>query len=398
MSFLSCYPATNHGDRELNSHPRRLKTMSTTEALRKQLDQLRTQYNLLDSQNRRLREEQPQRVEELDLEGEIAETRQENVGLVQTIATLEAKLEDQERGAGAQTDELEESVETLTGEATALRSQVDMMATELEARVVWATSRAETAEEHVKRLEERLERLRRDIELERLQAVVEETLKWEAREARLIRRLDELEGAGTRTPREAPMDLPRDPGDDPTDREGSLDAGQTGAGVITTTMTDADRYVLTGTSIAGDKSSVTTTPVRTDKRVGGPWKLDSPPGKTDKGVDSPLKSAATPLAPPTTKPAAATDHLSMALLAQQLPPLPKFTGDNLEEDAENIEEWLEQTDLVAQGCGWNEQAKLFSVVARLRGSASGFYRSCTVQQRSSYTQLAAALRQRFTPV
>ena len=76
-----------------------LKTMSTTEVLIMQLDQLRTQYNLLDAQNRRLREEQPQRAEELDLEGEITETQQ-NVGLVQTIATLEAKLEDRERGQG----------------------------------------------------------------------------------------------------------------------------------------------------------------------------------------------------------------------------------------------------------------------------------------------------------
>ena len=214
------------------------------------------------------------------MEGEIAETRQENA---QTIVTLEAKLEDQERGAGARTDELEESVETLTGEATVLRSQVKMMVTELEAReqeVVQATSRAETAEEHVKHLEEGLERLRHDLEMERLQAVAEETHKWEAREARLIRRLDELEGACTRPPREAPMDLHRDSGDDPTDKEGSLDAGETGAGVITTTVMgvitttvmDADTYVVTGTSIAGDKSSVTTTPVRADKGVDGPGK------------------------------------------------------------------------------------------------------------------------------
>ena len=53
---------------------------------------------------------------------------------------------------------------------------------------------------------------------------------------------------------------------------------------------------------------------------------------------------------------------------------------------------------MAQGCGWGEQAKLLSIVACLRGSASGFYLSCTPQQRSSYELLSKALRQRFTPV
>ena len=48
--------------------------MSTTEALRMQLDQLQTKYNLLEVENRRLREEKPQHSEELDLERELTET------------------------------------------------------------------------------------------------------------------------------------------------------------------------------------------------------------------------------------------------------------------------------------------------------------------------------------
>ena len=76
--------------------------MSTTEALRMQLDQLQTKYNSLEVENRRLREERPQHSEELDLERELTETRQENVQLLQTITSLEAKLEEQERERGSE--------------------------------------------------------------------------------------------------------------------------------------------------------------------------------------------------------------------------------------------------------------------------------------------------------
>ena len=246
--------------------------MSTTEALRTQLDVLQTQYNLLEVQNRRLRDENPQQDEVLQLEHELDETRQENVQLSQTIVALEAKLGEQEEQTETWTDELERSVETLTCEATELRVQLDAMTVEL------ADEKREVTQ-----------------------------------------------------------------------------ANKTG--------------------------SLTSTPVKSDKRLDSPVKLD--------------------LSPPTVVPTSSVatgDHLPMALLAQQLPPLPKFTGDNPDDDAENLEEWLGQTELVAQGCGWNEQAKLFSVVARLRGSASGFYQSCTPQQRSSYKLLTAALRERFTPV
>ena len=41
---------------------------------------------------------------------------------------------------------------------------------------------------------------------------------------------------------------------------------------------------------------------------------------------------------------------------------------------------------------------MVNVATRLRGTASRFYRSCTTRQRSSYAELVAALRKRFTPV
>ena len=92
------------------------------------------------------------------------------------------------------------------------------------------------------------------------------------------------------------------------------------------------------------------------------------------------------------------DTLSMALLAQQLPSMPCFSGEQMDGDGENFSEWLEWLELVANTCRWDNQAKLVNVATHLCGSASRFYRSCTPQQRSNYHALTEALRKRFTPV
>ena len=52
------------------------------------------------------------------------------------------------------------------------------------------------------------------------------------------------------------------------------------------------------------------------------------------------------------------DALSVALLAQQLPSLPNFTGEHLEGDGENFSGWLECLELVANTCRWDDQARL----------------------------------------
>ena len=86
------------------------------------------------------------------------------------------------------------------------------------------------------------------------------------------------------------------------------------------------------------------------------------------------------------------------LLAQQLPPLSKYSGGVAEGDAETCKEWLEQFEMVATVCKWDESAKLINLVTRLRGQAYAFYKSCPSHERSSYQGLAAALLKRFTPV
>ena len=89
--------------------------------------------------------------------------------------------------------------------------------------------------------------------------------------------------------------------------------------------------------------------------------------------------------------------LSQALLAQQLPPLPKFTGED-QGQGETFRDWLEQFELVASLGDWDDKTKLVNLVTRLRGQAYAFYRSCTLQQRAKYATLVTELTKRFTPV
>ena len=97
--------------------------------------------------------------------------------------------------------------------------------------------------------------------------------------------------------------------------------------------------------------------------------------------------------------ARAVAAMSSALLAQQLPPLTKFDGDTSGGDnKETVKEWLEQFELVAGVCRWEDSAKLVNLVTRLRGEAYAFYKSCSPHQRGSYEEMAAALTRRFTPV
>ena len=86
--------------------------------------------------------------------------------------------------------------------------------------------------------------------------------------------------------------------------------------------------------------------------------------------------------------------LSTALLAQQLPPIGKFSGESSLADGETFEVWCEQFEMVASV----SHTKLVNLTTRLKGQAYTFYRSCAPHQRSSYDLLVAELMKRFTPV
>ena len=80
-----------------------------------------------------------------------------------------------------------------------------------------------------------------------------------------------------------------------------------------------------------------------------------------------------------------------------MPQILKFTGEHTG-DYEGFQEWREQFELISEACHWTEQAKLVNLTTRLKGQVYSFYRSCTPNQRTSYSSLVEALKKRYTPV
>ena len=68
-----------------------------------------------------------------------------------------------------------------------------------------------------------------------------------------------------------------------------------------------------------------------------------------------------------------SEPITTALLAQQLPPLPKFSGERNDGDMETFQDWLEQFGMIANVCGWSPQVKLVNLVTRLCGQAYAFF-------------------------
>ena len=86
------------------------------------------------------------------------------------------------------------------------------------------------------------------------------------------------------------------------------------------------------------------------------------------------------------------------LVTHQVPPINKFSGEDLDKEGETFQDWVEQFETIAQMCGWDDQAWLVNLTTHLCGQAYSFYRTCSPQQRSSYSLLKSQLKERFTPV
>ena len=84
------------------------------------------------------------------------------------------------------------------------------------------------------------------------------------------------------------------------------------------------------------------------------------------------------------------ESVTSAVLVQQLPPLPKFSGGEVNNGGMyTFQDWLEQFEMIAIVCGWSPQARLVNLVTRLEGQAYAFFRSCTTQHKTSYALLVA---------
>ena len=309
------------------------------------------------------------------------------------------------------------------------------------------------AHEQVERLCRQLECERDDAESARFRAVGQETSKWEARKWRLLQQIENLQ----RSQLEARLSLG---GTSATRRDWASLSNQV-SGLVTfsactTTLTahtspslvrtmpfsmctsNITPFVESSVPHSSNLTTLYTTPVNTqfDTQLDVPHTLSSttlyntippvssqPSGPPTEGTRlsalastfklSDVVSQGNVSAWPSTSSSggSAIDHVTAALLAQQIPPLSKFSGEVSDWEGECFSDWKEQFELVAGACYCTDQSKLVNLVTHLRGQAYSYYRSCTSEQctviidpvHQSSDQvtpcwLIKALEDRFTPV
>ena len=174
--------------------------MSTTEALRTQLDALQTEFHKIEAENRKLKDRNPQGAEALELERELTETQAENVRLAQLLSEAQSNASSDSEKSGEGLPEAHVRISELETETEELRRQLAEKSTQLvdsAEALERATQEVERAEAYRCELEGSSSEARREAELELYRAVAVETRKWEKREERLVRRVEELESHTT---------------------------------------------------------------------------------------------------------------------------------------------------------------------------------------------------------
>ena len=327
---------------------------------------LRDDNASLRDENASLRSEQPEAVTELSATVEAERRKLENEELQAELQELRRELhESQEREA--------RTVEEAQGQITALERQLQEQETnrsvQLGEDVERLTARCEELESCCDRWEKEVEQERSRAELDRYRALEAERRKWEAREERLLDQLRRLEGQ-QRAAVTQDTDTLSATGHAGGEPEMGLDASM--PAVAQNEHGETPRHAEVRVRIPRHTETPTPSPVNPVQSVGIVHTSAS------------LESQPTALA--------------TALLAQQLPPIGKFTGETDSREGETFEAWHEQFEMVASITHWDPQTKLVNLTTRLKGQAYTFYRSCTIQQRASYDLLVAELTKRFKPV
>ena len=84
-----------------------------------------------------------------------------------------------------------------------------------------------------------------------------------------------------------------------------------------------------------------------------------------------------------------------AMAAQTVPPLNKFSGENINTDEGSIDRWVEQFEERARVAGWSEEQKLFQLKAHLEKTADHTVRMLPEGEKTSYSRVIIALQKRF---
>ena len=329
--------------------------------LRLELQRAQVENARLRDENASLRDERPEKAAELDatldatLKAE--QLKLENENLQTELQELRQDLHESREQEARTVKEAQRRITELEHRA---RESETGQTTELEKDVERLTVRCEELENHLLREAERAE-------LERYRTLEVERRKWEAG---LLEQLRQVEG-------QVRSGISPCVQDQELSEEGhSGGEPEMGGGISTTSL---------GEHASSPGGSATASPRPPPKSVRF-TSVDQPEQASPRGDEPeqtgiPYQSA-----------------LSTALLAQQLPPIGKFSGESSLADGETFEAWHEQFEMVASVSHWDPQTKLVNLTTQLKGQAYTFYRSCAPHQRSSYDLLVAELMKRFTPV
>ena len=83
------------------------------------------------------------------------------------------------------------------------------------------------------------------------------------------------------------------------------------------------------------------------------------------------------------------------MATQSVPPLRKFSGEDIDSDEGSIDRWIEQFEERAKVMGWNDEQKLFQLKAHLEKTAEHAVRMLSKKEKRSYESVTAALQNRF---
>jgi len=83
---------------------------------------------------------------------------------------------------------------------------------------------------------------------------------------------------------------------------------------------------------------------------------------------------------------------------QGFPPLPQFSGENLQSEEDCFEHWIELFEERAGLAGWSKDQRLYQLKVHLQRTALQVFRMMPEQERKEYDTAVKRLKERFRPV
>lgn len=334
------------------------------EALRTKMDGLQWEVNRLDAENQKLRSQDPDGSDRVDLEAEWKQAQDDVGGLTEQLKNCQQRVTHSEREV---TEAQERAAEAQQQAAIDLQR-----ATEAEQQCQKAEQRLTSLEQETQQLQEAHHHMSEELDGGHEMGATSESVVA-------------VSVAGASTPR-VPITV--------SESVATISLAPTAhvPATVSTTSAITSAPIPTATSVSVTQPPTPLTVVAAP--AGLP--LVSPASSATSTL--PISGATVPGSPVTPPSPSPTAYIASSnpLLAQ-LPQIPRYSGEEAT-DEEAFLDWHEQFESVALLGGWTDHGKLVNLTTRLRGAAYSFYRSCPTDKRSSYPLLVAELQKRFTPV